>query len=466
MQPKDTMTDSLLKTKNISSRTKKTTINNRNNILYLTAATCTLMFILNYMTLMLVDDYRYCFSFAENSIRISSPEQIIPSMQAHYYTMNGRLISHGLVQLILMLPPIVFDVLNASVFCLLCYLVYEYVWKLGNDSHNTLLFLVILASLWVFVPAFGQVFLWLDGSVNYLWPLAALLFYIRPAIRDWPLKNKPYFWVLYLMTGFIMGGLSETISFAVMGMFVFLMLYAALVDHKGLQLWRITPVFTMMPSYIYMVSAPGTRSSKISTDVRVAVRLIGTIKQYVAVLKWPLLLWVVMAVFVITLQGLTERIWQSSIWLLLSAGMNCMHGVTSYYPERSMIGVSVFLIIADGLLLSELFEKAHLPMQDLTSVLYKLLSNLVCTSVLLGAVILFLPGTYDIYSTWRQMQKNENYIINEVAAGDREVEINSVQTSTRYSGAHGLRYIDINNPDSWPNDSMARYYGADRIIGK
>ena len=465
MRPKGEMTDSLLKAKKASFPIN-TSISSRNIILCLTAGIFILMFAFNHMTILLVDDYSYCFSFADSSIRITSPDQIIPSMQAHYYTMNGSLISHGLVQFILMLPPIVFDVLNAIVFCLLCYLVYEYVWKQQNDRHNAFIFSVVLASLWVFVPAFGQVFLWLDGSVNYLWSLTALLFYIRPAIRNWPLKRKPCFWILYLMAGFIMGGLSETISFAVMGMYILLMLYAALMNHKGLQLWRIAPVFTMMPGYIFMVSGPGTRKSKIGTDVKTAARFIKAVNQYASALKWLLLFWVVMVVFIITLQGLTDRIWQSSIWLVLSAGMNCMHGITSSYPERSMIGVTVFLIIADGLLLSELFEKAHLPAHDPASILYKLLSNLICSLVLMEAVILFLPGTYDIYSTWRQMQKNENYIINEVAAGNREIEIYSVQTSTRFSGAHGLKYIDIHTPDSWPNESMARYYGADKISGK
>ena len=83
------------------------------------------MYSLNHMTFMMVDDYAYCFSFIEGMPRLASPVEIIPSMAAHYYTMNGRLIAHGLVQLYLLFPPIVFDVSNSIVYVILSYVIYD-----------------------------------------------------------------------------------------------------------------------------------------------------------------------------------------------------------------------------------------------------------------------------------------------------------------------------------------------------
>ena len=40
---------------------------------------------------------------------------------------------------------------------------------LGKGEHNALLAACAFGGLWVLQPEFGQVFLWLDGSVNYLW---------------------------------------------------------------------------------------------------------------------------------------------------------------------------------------------------------------------------------------------------------------------------------------------------------
>ena len=59
-----------------------------------------LMLGLNILTPMMVDDYIYAFSFKTGQ-RITSIGQIVGSMQQHYITMNGRLISHSLVQIML-----------------------------------------------------------------------------------------------------------------------------------------------------------------------------------------------------------------------------------------------------------------------------------------------------------------------------------------------------------------------------
>ena len=40
-----------------------------------------------------------------------------------------------------------------------------------------------------------------------------------------------------------------------------------------------------------------------------------------------------------------------------------------------------------------------------------------------------------------------------------------VYSKTPFSGVKDLKYVDVSNPDAWPNIFMARYYGADRIYG-
>ena len=83
------------------------------------AALCLGVFLLllycNLHTDLVADDYRYCFSFADGS-RISAVRQIFPSMAAHRLSMNGRLIPHFLVQLFLMAPKAVFNLVNALMF--------------------------------------------------------------------------------------------------------------------------------------------------------------------------------------------------------------------------------------------------------------------------------------------------------------------------------------------------------------
>lgn len=208
-----------------------------------------IMLCFNRLTPLLVDDFAYCYSYADGS-RITPIRQIIPSMLAHYNSMNGRLIAHGMVQLMLMLPGWIFDLINTLVFCLLCWTVYDYVWKLHNEKHNILVLASVFGAFWVFVPAFGEVFLWLDGACNYLWCTTVLLLFIRPVLTDWPARKNPLFWVLYVLIGFVVGGLLETVSFAVMVFFILWALCQRLFMSRKLELWCIYPSFLMLPGYL------------------------------------------------------------------------------------------------------------------------------------------------------------------------------------------------------------------------
>ena len=61
------------------------------------------VFLMTCLTPMLADDFSYSFSYADNR-RIENIGDIIRSLCAHRQTMNGRMFSHGLPMLFLLLP--------------------------------------------------------------------------------------------------------------------------------------------------------------------------------------------------------------------------------------------------------------------------------------------------------------------------------------------------------------------------
>lgn len=61
------------------------------------------IFLLNYYTPYYADDYNYMYSFALGE-RITNIRDIVPSMVAHYESMNGRIVLHFLAQLFLIFP--------------------------------------------------------------------------------------------------------------------------------------------------------------------------------------------------------------------------------------------------------------------------------------------------------------------------------------------------------------------------
>ena len=72
------------------------------------------MLLMSSLTPMLADDYSYSFSYAVCGKRIQNLQDIIQSLAAHREKMNGRMFSHGLAMLFLILPKPVFNFFNAT----------------------------------------------------------------------------------------------------------------------------------------------------------------------------------------------------------------------------------------------------------------------------------------------------------------------------------------------------------------
>ena len=160
-----------------------------------------LMLLGNVLTPYAVDDWAYMHSFATGE-RLTRFGEIFPSMAAHAQTMNGRLFAHFWAQLFLLLPKAAFNIVNALIFTALIALLARLAQPEGE--RDNLILLMIFCAVWVFVPAFGQVFFWLDGACNYGWGCVIGFAFLAPYIRllDRDAKKKPLFWILWMLAGF------------------------------------------------------------------------------------------------------------------------------------------------------------------------------------------------------------------------------------------------------------------------
>lgn len=113
------------------------------------------------------DDYSYMFNLSDGS-RMTSIGQIFSSLAVHYTKYgNGRLVSHFFVMLFLIGSKWIFNLVNAFLFVLLILSIYHL--TSHKKACSLLLFFAIPTLLWLYMPAYGQIFLWLDGSINYMW---------------------------------------------------------------------------------------------------------------------------------------------------------------------------------------------------------------------------------------------------------------------------------------------------------
>ena len=437
-------------------------------IIALTLSAGLFMFALNYMTPMILDDYIYCFSFKDGE-RITSLLQIIPSMAGHYDFVNGKLVVHGIFQILLMFPQVVFDFLNTIMTCLLCYMIYEYVWHMHHDVHNALMYFYVIACLWLFVPAFGHVFLWAAGAMNYVWTTVVLLLYLKPVYTDFPKEYSKSFRILYILTGFIMGTLVETTSFAVIGFFIIWAFVKRFFRKEAIAKWKLLTIVTMLCGYLAIVLSPGTRKKKINVNKDYMRSITGGFKLYFVTLFILLLIGILMAAILLLVFHEKRIVLRAAVWVFLSYGMNCMLSIAAYRPERSMAGIAMFLIIADGILLAGIFDHAAVPRsQDKwvkeASWFCRIMTGYVCLFMIYLLAFAIPSGVQDIHNSWIQIREDEDYIRAEVEKGEQDIRVPMIKSFTTYSAANNLRYAD-SDYNALQNKAMAKYYGARRIYG-
>ena len=173
-------------------------------------------YVLNLLSAEFHDDFVYKFMLVNGSVDYSRPVNslmnVFRSQVEHYFVANGRSLVHVLVQVFTgLLGKQVFNVLNAIVFAFFVYLLKNNVTR--HSRGNGIFAVTITLFLVLLLPLFKDTFLWLTGSVNYLWSGTAVLFFLsiyesrgRLLVKD----NRVVAWLLPL--ALLMGWTHEGIS--------------------------------------------------------------------------------------------------------------------------------------------------------------------------------------------------------------------------------------------------------------
>ena len=412
------------------------------------------MLVLNFLTPYICDDYTYMYSF-QTGERIESLLQIIPSMQRHSYTMNGRLISHGLEQVFMLFPPIVFDGINAAVFTLTLYLVH----RLCAGEQNMLLFGAVFCLVWLFTPDFGQVALWQVGSVNYFWSLTGCVLFFAPALirfqtgRD-ILKSKLH-WLLFCLYGFFFGWYNEIASFVGLCMVICLVILDVWMNRARFQPWRLLPVLCGALGYAVMLTAPAQTANKQAAALTLSALLRSVLS---CTLKFGVLCGPLMILFAwLFWRGLKEKL---PVKTLVLAGLFALAGIcanympvfATYYPRRCMCTSVLMLVMACSFLAAPMMKQKAI--------------RLACAALAALTLVAACWGLTDIAGCYKQFRQRETVIAASIEKGELDVTANVVQPRTPYSGFWTLRDLSTEDPETWPNHDMARYYGIDSIIGE
>lgn len=406
-------------------------------------------FVLNALTPLIADDYSYCFSFDDWS-RITSPGQILPSMRAHRITTNGRVLPHALVQLLLMPPKTVFDLFNALNTVLLGFLT----WRYARRSTGMLLLAVF--AVWNCMPDFGQIFLWLDGAVNYSWGLSLFLLFLWPYAVQWTDGAQQYSrrnTVLRILLSFAAGAWSENGSLAILFAAICLLIFCALRDRR-ISLERLACLVAALGGYLFLMSAPAMSGK----GGELTVSHILYQLRYVLTTSWETLLplylfWAGTFVFAYLRGADRKRLVLSAVLTAAGLGSLCSFFFAVYFVPRHLCFTVFVTVLAVLIVLSSLLECGKPTLPAVTAAVMAVLF-----------AFHFVLGALDICVIHSQSDRREEAIREALIDGQESVRLPLYTPRTRYSAPWGLTDL---GPDAeqWPNDNVASYYGLKAVVG-
>ena len=421
------------------------------------------MLLLNFMTPLLADDFTYCFSFATGE-RIENVSDILSSMAAHRVQVNGRVEAHFLVQLFLILPKFIFNIVNAAAAAFLLFLSEKFFAGKSKDGCNFILLLLVALALFCFIPEFGEVFLWLDGSVNYSWALLFSTLYVLAFYREYmgsPMLTENWHKILFVLFSFLVGAYSESFSFAAIFITFFILLFSLTEKSRPFPKYLLICFCAACLGYLFLMLSPsetGGRTNELSLSAvaRAFKYIVQTTRSELGVLYCVYFLIVGVYIADLRNQGKTEAGLRNLLMSLaiFAAGLASalMFSFAKYYPPRAMLASAWWTIIAGAILLSALWPDER----KLCSVLAS-----VCTVMF---AFNFILGFMDIAVQYKAAKERETIIYEAISAGESSVILDAYKPETKYSAAHGLQDISTGE-NVWPNDSIAAYYGLDSVSG-
>lgn len=437
------------------------------------------MLFFNFRTTLLADDYAYRFNFSvgddiaansdlhpsPDSTAIQSLRDIVDSMASHRISMNGRVIPHGIVQFFLWVSPALFKPINSAVFLLEILLILYSVRFVMKSERTEYLFQILLlcgifSALYLFTPAFGQVNLWLDGSVNYLWCSMLSILYMdivlqRFAFAMSPAKAGIVPSFIFVLFSFTVGSWAENSG----GALIIFML--CIIASKLLLREKIPPLLmigtaSVAAGFAFLISAPAELKNKIGDEFSLmkvfsgAFQVIGFMQS----LFWPLCIaTAVLLVLCFLLCKEKKQIIHACILIVTALAAAFCLAIGRYIPERSFFFTVAVLIMANTMMCAMLIDKKR---------------ELIFCAI--AVLLLFMPkelyyGALDIHSTYSRAKANEICIEENVRNGVCEIRVPVVSGETKYSALYDMKYLDRFDAATWPNCYMAKYFGADRICG-
>lgn len=414
------------------------------------------MLCLNFLTPLLADDYSYGLNLNEK--RIASIMDIFDYQVWHYFNWGGRTVAHTLAQILLVFPKAVFNILNSFIYTALIYLIYLHgCFNKDNKDNkdNSYMLLLIHFILWFIIPVFGQSFIWLVGSCNYLWTTVIILYFLWLYRRN-TLSEKWYNLLFMFILGLLAGWTNENTSAGLIVILVFSLIINKVETKKfELSKTRLFGIIGTLAGFIIMICAPGNyiRSAEFKDDTFIIIKIIKRTIDITNNLENIILPLLIVIIILISLKIYHKKKIEKETYTFILGGFAAIYAMvlSPTFPERAWTGAIIFFVIAIVILVCDL---------DTINRLYKFI--LVDFCIILS--IIYVSQYMDLARNINYLRNTWNYRVDVINESDKDkiFEFYKYETYNPRNPVYGLDDIGY-DPNAWPNGSISKYYGIKGI---
>jgi hypothetical protein len=411
---------------------------------------------LNWLTPLVSDD----FGIVASMRGVTTFHDFARTVGGVYQSWDGRILGYAIGRWFAMLDKGVFNVANALAFVVFTVLVYLHARGRGRPSPALYGFIVL--GTWFLVPVFGQVFLWMAGSTNYLWTMLFVLAFMLPYRWhvDRSVRDGLIIAVLVFVLGIAAGWSSPNVS---PGVIVWVVLMIRFCAKRGTTVtrWMWSGLAGCVIGFIALLAAPGNYAR---AAVAGGSGLIERIFRYLYWLANEQAVALVLIIAAMVVYGLvTSRLQRGDaamglafVYCAAAAVAAALMIAAPDYPLRAFLGSATFLIVAAGILLMRL------------EVVDRRVALVVTVAAAVGVFALaaqLAGAAYDIKTTKDLTEARGRYIEAQKAAGHLDITVASIVPKTVQNPLYKL-YDVTGSPVFWSNQHLADYYGVHSITGR
>ena len=185
------------------------------------------------------------------------------SYERYYLHWSGKIVPLSIANIFTLLDKTIYNIVNSVMYIIFANVIYRFFWK---KKYDYWMMIAIYAALWIFIPWFGTVVFWVDGTIEYMWMLIPVLVLGKIYYDNYfEINTSDRSSVLMIVLGLLAGcGLEATGSALVFSLCVMCVIKA--MKKKSFVAWEICGIIGTVIGFAILMLAPGNyeRASVVS----------------------------------------------------------------------------------------------------------------------------------------------------------------------------------------------------------